>query len=80
MMASPSGPTSMPGPVLPDHCRAEDRVSAEELAALPVHEEIARSRYTPEAQLDDFDIIARNIETQIRELVEKKIGAEEVAA
>ena len=58
----------------------EQGVSAEELTALPVHEEIARSRYTPEAQLDDFDIIARNIETQIRELVESKVGAEEVAA
>ncbi len=58
----------------------EQGVTAEELAALPVHEEIARSRYTPEAQLDDFDTIARNIETQIRELVEKKVGVEEVAA
>ena len=26
-------PTSMPGPVLPEHCRADDRVSVEELAA-----------------------------------------------
>lgn len=26
-------PTMMPGPVLPDHCRADDRVSVEELAA-----------------------------------------------
>ena len=58
----------------------EQGVSAEELAALPVHVEIARSRYTPEAQLHDFDIIAGNIETQIRGLVEEKIGAEEVAA
>ncbi len=57
----------------------EQGVTAEEVAALDVNEEISRSRYIPESELDRFDSIRDQIEKAVKELVEKKVGAEEVA-
>ncbi|MCK4510118.1 V-type ATP synthase subunit A, partial [bacterium] len=58
----------------------EQGVTTEELFALPVQENLVRSRYIPESQMDEFDAIWGRIEQQVRELVEKRVGAEEVAA
>jgi len=55
-------------------------VQAEEILSLPVMEEISRSRYTPEANLDELDGIGARIEEQIRGLIEKRAGAEETVA
>ncbi len=57
----------------------EQGVQAEELFALPVNEEISRSRYVPESELDELDAIGGRIESEIRGLIEKKVGAEEPA-
>ncbi len=58
----------------------EQGVTAEELFALPTQEDIVRSRYIPEAEIEEFDAIWGRIEQQIRELVEKRVGSEEVVA
>ncbi len=58
----------------------EQGVTTEELFALPVQENLVRSRYVPESQMEEFDAIWGRIEQQVRELVEKRVGAEEVAA
>ncbi|MBC8450848.1 V-type ATP synthase subunit A [bacterium] len=58
----------------------EQGVTTEELFALPVQENLVRSRYIPESQMEEFDAIWGRIEQQVRELVEKRVGAEEVAA
>ncbi len=55
----------------------EQGVQAEEIFALPVMEEISRSRYIPESELSDFDEIASRIESQIREVVAKAVGTED---
>jgi V/A-type H+-transporting ATPase subunit A len=52
-------------------------IQAEELFALPVNEEISRSRYVPEAELNQLEAIGGRIESEIRGLVEQKVGAEE---
>jgi hypothetical protein len=54
-------------------------VQAEAILGLPVLEEIARSRYIPEVDMDQLDAIAGRIETQIRVLVEEKAGVGEAA-
>jgi V/A-type H+-transporting ATPase subunit A len=53
-------------------------VQTEELLALPVQEEISRSRYVPEAELDQLKEIAGRIESEIKGLVESKVGVEDV--
>jgi V/A-type H+-transporting ATPase subunit A len=58
----------------------EQGIQAEEVFGLPVQEEISRSRYIPESELDEFDGIAERIEGQVRDLVAKKVGAEEAVA
>ncbi|MBD3367272.1 MAG: V-type ATP synthase subunit A, partial [Candidatus Eisenbacteria bacterium] len=55
----------------------EQGVTAEEVAALDVNEEISRSRYIPESELDRFDSIRDQIEKAVKGLIEKKVGAEE---
>jgi V/A-type H+-transporting ATPase subunit A len=55
-------------------------IQAEEVFGLPVQEDISRSRYIPESELDEFDGIASRIEGQVKELVAKKVGAEEAVA
>jgi len=55
----------------------EQGVTAEEVAALDVNEEITRSRYIPESELDRFDAIRDQIEQAVKGLIEKKVGAEE---
>ncbi len=57
----------------------EQGIQAEELFALPVNEEISRSRYVPESEIDEIDAIGGRIESEIRGLIEKKVGAAEVA-
>jgi V/A-type H+-transporting ATPase subunit A len=52
-------------------------VQTEEIMGLPVQEEIARSRYIPEAELDELDEIGGRIEKEIKALVEKMAGAGE---
>jgi V/A-type H+-transporting ATPase subunit A len=52
-------------------------VQTEEIMGLPVQEEIARSRYIPEAELDELDEIGGRIEKEIKALVEKVAGAGE---
>ena len=58
----------------------EQGVQAEEVFRLPVQEEISRARYIPESELDEFDGIAERIESEVKELVTKKVGAEEAVA
>ena len=55
-------------------------VQPEDIFALPVVEEVSRSRYVPESELSDLDGIAERIESQIRDLVMKTVGAEEAVA
>ena len=57
----------------------EQGVPPEAVFGLPVNEEISRSRYVPEADLDELDAIAGRIETQIRGLVEERAGVNEVS-
>jgi V/A-type H+-transporting ATPase subunit A len=57
----------------------EQGVTAEEVTGLDVNEEISRSRYIPESELDRFDQIRDQIEKAVKELVERKVGAEEAA-
>ena len=57
----------------------EQGVPPEAVFGLPVNEEISRSRYVPEADLDELDAIAGRIETQIRGLVEERGGVNEVS-
>ena len=59
------------------HEAVDQGVAADDLFALDVHEEIARSRYVPEAELDELDAIGTRIEEQVRGLVEKRAGAED---
>jgi V/A-type H+-transporting ATPase subunit A len=58
----------------------EQGIQAEEVFGLPVEEEISRSRYIPEGELDEFDGIAERIESQVKDLVAKKVGVEEAVA
>jgi len=51
-------------------------VQAEDLFALGVVGEIARSRYVPESDVAELDAIATRIESQVRALVEKREGAQ----
>ncbi len=55
----------------------EQGVQAEELFALPVNGEISRSRYVPESELDELDEIEGKIGSEIKGLIEKRVGAEE---
>ena len=55
-------------------------VQPEDIFGLPVIEEVSRARYIPESELDDLDGIAERIESQIRELVTRSVGTEEVVA
>jgi V/A-type H+-transporting ATPase subunit A len=57
----------------------EQGVASEAIFALPVQEEISRSRYIPEAELDELDAIAGRIESEIRALAEERAGAAEPA-
>ena len=57
----------------------EQGVSAEAIFALPVQEEVSRSRYIPEADMDELDAIAGRIETQVRGLTEERAGVGEAA-
>ncbi|MFH1866087.1 MAG: V-type ATP synthase subunit A [Candidatus Eisenbacteria bacterium] len=61
------------------HDAVDQGVQAEAILGLPVLEEIARSRYIPEVDMDELDAIAGRIETQIRVLVEEKAGVGEAA-
>ena len=58
----------------------EQGASAEEIFALPVAEDISRSRFIPETELEDFERIASEIESGIRELAAKAAGAREPEA
>jgi V/A-type H+-transporting ATPase subunit A len=58
----------------------EQGVQTEAIFSLPVMEEIARSRYIPEGELEELDGIAERIESEIKELVTKESGVEEVVA
>ena len=62
--------------VMNRHARdaVEQGVPSEAVFGLPVQEEISRSRYVPEAEIDELDAIAGRIETQIRGLVEERAG------
>ena len=64
-----------------DHARdaVEQGVPPEAIFALPVQEAISRSRYIPEAELDELDAIGGRIETEIRALVEERAGVGEAA-
>jgi V/A-type H+-transporting ATPase subunit A len=55
-------------------------VQTEELFALPVQEEISRSRYIPETELDEFDGIAGRVESEIKNLVQQTVGSEDELA
>ncbi len=55
----------------------EQGVSAEDIFAMPVMEDISRSRFIPETELDDFDSIAGKIESGIKELLSSTVGAAE---
>ena len=55
-------------------------VQAEDVFSLPVMEEVSRTRYIPESELDDLDGIAGRIDSQIKELVSKSVGTEEAVA
>ena len=55
-------------------------VEAEELLDLDVNEQISRSRYIPESELDELDAVLEQLESGIRGLIESKVGTEEVAA
>jgi V/A-type H+-transporting ATPase subunit A len=57
----------------------EQGVATEAVLALPVAEEISRSRYIPESELDELDKIGARVESQIRELIETKAGVTEAA-
>ena len=57
----------------------EQGVPAEAILALPVQEEISRSRYIPEADMEELDAIAGRIETQLRGLTEEHAGVGEAA-
>jgi len=54
-------------------------VSAEAIFALPVQEEVSRSRYIPESDMDELDAIAGRIETQVRSLTEERAVVGEAA-
>jgi V/A-type H+-transporting ATPase subunit A len=58
----------------------EQGVQAEDVFGLPVQEEISRARYIPESELDEFDGMAVRIESEVKELVAKTVGAEEALA
>jgi V/A-type H+-transporting ATPase subunit A len=58
----------------------EQGVSAEEIFALPVAEDMSRSRFIPETELEDFERIASEIESGIRDLAAKAGGAREPEA
>jgi hypothetical protein len=45
--------------------------------ALPIQEEISRSRYIPESDLDELDAIGERIEKDVRALVGEGVGAAE---
>jgi len=55
-------------------------VQTEELFDLDVNEQISRSRYIPESELDELDAVLGQIESGIRGLIDSKVGTEEVAA
>jgi len=55
-------------------------VEAEELLDLDVNEQISRSRYIPESELDELDAVLAHVESGIRGLIDSKVGTEEVAA
>jgi vacuolar-type H+-ATPase catalytic subunit A/Vma1 len=57
----------------------EQGVQAEAIMALPVQEEISRSRYIPEADMEELDAILGRIDTQVRELKEERAGVSESA-
>ena len=57
----------------------EQGVPSEAIFALPVQEEISRSRYIPEAELSELDAIATRIESEIRALAEERAGVGEAA-
>jgi V/A-type H+-transporting ATPase subunit A len=57
----------------------EQGVPSEAIFALPVQEEISRSRYIPEAEISELDAIAERIESGIRALAEERAGAAEPA-
>ena len=54
-------------------------VASESVMQLPVLEEISRSRYIPESNLDELDEIHSRIESQIKELVDKRAAVTEAA-
>jgi len=54
----------------------EQGASAEDIFALPVTEDISRSRFIPETELEDFDRIASDIESGIRGLATGAAEAE----
>ena len=58
----------------------EQGVQAEEVFGLPVQEEISRSRYIPESELDEFEGISARIESEVKQLVTEKVGAEDALA
>lgn len=58
----------------------EQGVQTEALLSLAVNEDISRSRYIPEADLAELEEIAGRIESQIRGLIQEKVGAEEPVA
>jgi V/A-type H+/Na+-transporting ATPase subunit A len=57
----------------------EQGVSAEEVFELPVMEDISRSRFIPETELEDFDRIAERIESGIKDLAAAASGSERPA-
>ncbi|MBD3348117.1 MAG: V-type ATP synthase subunit A, partial [Candidatus Eisenbacteria bacterium] len=58
----------------------EQGVATEDILALPVMEDISRSRFIPETELSDFDRIASGIEEGLKELTAKASGREEPEA
>ncbi|HDN67390.1 MAG TPA: V-type ATP synthase subunit A, partial [Firmicutes bacterium] len=50
----------------------EKGVSIDQLASLPVKEEIARAKLIPEDQLDRFDQLEKEVRTQVEALMEKE--------
>ena len=67
--------------VMNRHARdaAEQGVPSEAVFGLPVQEEISRSRYIPEAEIDELDAIAGRIETQIQALIKEHAGVNELS-
>ena len=61
------------------HDAVEQGVPAEAIFALPVQEEISRSRYIPEVDMDELDAIAGRIESQVRGLVDERVGVAEAS-